>query len=340
MILILDQQIPDDALQTLSERLKFMGLHAVVTIENGFKTIAIVNGMDSNTKMEAFTELPYVEQVLPFNKRFKLVGRDLKKSNTVIEIDGHKIGDGSFTVMSGPCAIESREQIMRIASEVSALGATVLRGGAFKPRTSPYDFQGLGEEGLQYMRDAADAHKMLCISEVMATEDVDMVSNYVDILQLGARNMQNYNLLKKVGKANTPVLLKRGMCATYNEFLLAAEYILSFGNPNVMLCERGIRTFETYSRNCLDIAAVPILKELTHLPIIIDPSHGTGLRHAVGPMAKAAMAVDADGVIVESHYDPDNAVSDAKQTLSMDMLADMMKDLRRMGDALDRPIAT
>ena len=190
------------------------------------------------------------------------------------------------------------------------------------------------------MREAADANQMLCISEVMATEDVEMVANYVDILQLGARNMQNYNLLKKVGKTNTPVLLKRGMCATYNEFLLAAEYILSFGNPNVMLCERGIRTFETHTRNCLDIAAVPVLKELTHLPIIIDPSHGTGLRHAVAPMAKAAMAVDADGVIVESHYDPDNAVSDAKQTLSMDMLADMMSDLKRMGDALNRPLAT
>ncbi len=268
-----------------------------------------------------------------------LVGRDMKKSNTVIRIKDKEIGGGAFTIMAGPCTIESRDQMFSIAKAVSECGATILRGGAFKPRTSPYDFQGLGEEGLQYMREAADKYQMLCISEVMSPEEVPLVEQYVDILQIGARNMQNFSLLKSVGKSKIPVLLKRGLCATYKEFLLAAEYIMSCGNLNVILCERGIRTFETLSRNTLDIAAVPILKELTHLPIIVDPSHGTGLRSIVGPMALAAMAVKADGLIVEVHTDPDQSICDAQQTISPKMLSEIVGGLQKIGNAVNMTVA-
>lgn len=268
-----------------------------------------------------------------------LVGKNSNKSNTIIRIRDKEIGGGAFTLMAGPCTIESRQQMFSIAKAVSQCGATILRGGAFKPRTSPYDFQGLGEEGLQYMREAADKYHMLCISEVMSPEEVPLVEQYVDILQIGARNMQNFSLLKAVGKSKSPVLLKRGLCATYKEFLLAAEYIVSCGNPNVILCERGIRTFETMSRNTLDIAAVPILKELTHLPIIVDPSHGTGLRSIVGPMAFAAMAVKADGLIVEVHTDPDKSICDAQQTISPQMLSEMVEGLQKIGNAVNMTIA-
>jgi 3-deoxy-7-phosphoheptulonate synthase len=334
MILILDPHIHQAEIDTLCHRLKFMGFDVVATIEEDYKTLALVHGVDQHTDPNAFIYLPFVKEILPFTQRIKLASRAIKKHPTIIDIKGRKIGGGHFSVMAGPCAIESEMQIHKIANLVSQHGATTLRGGAFKPRTSPYDFQGLGEKGLQYMRQAADKANLLCISEVMSTEDVDLLASYVDILQIGARNMQNFNLLKRVGQCNKPVMLKRGLCATYNEFLLAAEYILSCGNPNVILCERGIRTFETYARNCLDIAAVPILRELTHLPIVVDPSHGTGLRHVVAPMAKAAMAVGADGIMIEAHYDPDHALSDAKQTLSIEMFANMMAELDHLSSAL------
>ena len=253
-----------------------------------------------------------------------------KKTRSVFNIKGRTIGDGQFMVIAGPCSVESQEQILDIAREVSTSGATVLRGSAFKPRTSPYDFQGMGAEGLKFLQLAANKHNLLCISEVVNTEDVALVAEYVDILQVGSRNMHNFSLLKAVGNARKPVLLKRGFAATYKEFLLAAEYILGHGNNEVILCERGIRTFETHTRNTLDIAAVPILRELTHLPIIVDPSHGTGLRNIVAPMALAAMAVQADGIMVEVHTTPDESITDAQQAISPAMFATMMDGLNKM----------
>lgn len=334
MILYLHRNAQIRDIEKLLDKLKFMGFETSLDTDGNQKVIAILNEIDSNVCVDKFNQLPLVEKVSRFDDKFKLVGKQIKHSKSVININGIEIGSNTFTVMAGPCSIESRDQIFAIAKQVSDSGATILRGGAFKPRTSPYDFQGLGEEGLLYLRDAADHYGMLCISEVMSTEDVPLVEQYVDILQIGARNMQNYSLLKALGKATKPVLLKRGLSATYKEFLSSAEYIISSGNPNVILCERGIRTFETYCRNTLDIAAVPILRELTHLPIIIDPSHGVGLRHAVPVMANAAIAVQADGIIIEVHTSPDQSISDAAQTISTSTFAQMMKMLRQLGEVV------
>lgn len=330
MILVMKDNVNKMMSDELVTKLAWMNLQAIATEENGRYYIAIVNGLDVQTEPSLFSILPGVERVLPLTQKFKLAGREIKKERTVIDIKGHKIGGQTFTVIAGPCSIESEEQINQTAACVSAVGAHILRGGAFKPRTSPYEFQGLGEKGLQYMQSAAKQYGLLSVSEVMDTQEIDLVASYVDILQIGARNMQNFSLLKQVGKTGKPVLLKRGLSATYMDFLMAAEYILHTGNPNVILCERGIRTFETYARNTLDIAAVPILHELTHLPIIVDPSHGTGLRTIVPPMAYAAMGAGADGIMVEVHPNPDQSVSDAKQTISPQTFAHMMGVLQKM----------
>ncbi len=335
MILVMKDNVTKMAVDELVAKLAWMNLQAIPTEENNRYYIAIVNGLDARTDTGLFSVLPGVEQVLPLTQKFKLAGREIKKEQTVIELQGHTIGGNTFTVMAGPCSIESEEQIHQTAAYVAAAGAQILRGGAFKPRTSPYEFQGLGEEGLRYMQSAAKAHGLLSVSEVMDTQEIDLVASYVDILQIGARNMQNYSLLKQVGKTGKPILLKRGLSATYMDFLMAAEYILHTGNPNVILCERGIRTFETYARNTLDIAAVPILRELTHLPIIVDPSHGTGLRSIVPPMAYAALAAGADGIMVEVHPEPDKALSDAKQTITPQAFSDMMGVLKKIGQAID-----
>jgi 3-deoxy-7-phosphoheptulonate synthase len=335
MILVMKDNVTKITVDELVAKLAWMNLQAIPTEENNRYYIAIVNGLDAPTDTGLFSVLPGVEKVLPLTQKFKLAGRDIKKERTVIELQGHTIGGPRFTVMAGPCSIESEEQIHQTAAYVVAAGAQILRGGAFKPRTSPYEFQGLGEEGLQYMQAAAKAHGLLSVSEVMDTQEIDLVASYVDILQIGARNMQNYSLLKQVGRTGKPILLKRGLSATYMDFLMAAEYILHAGNPNVILCERGIRTFETYARNTLDIAAVPILRELTHLPIIVDPSHGTGLRSIVPPMAYAALAAGADGIMVEVHPEPDKAVSDAKQTITPQAFSDMMGVLKKIGQAID-----
>ena len=268
------------------------------------------------------------------NHHLHLTEKGLKKNKTIIDVNGLAIGTQEFIVMAGPCSIESKEQIIAIAKEVSERGAVILRGGAFKPRTSPYDFQGLGEEGLEFLREAADAFGLRCVSEVMSVEDLGLVEEYVDILQVGSRNMQNYSLLKALGKARKPILLKRGLSATYKELLSAAEYIISSGNPHVILCERGIRTFENYTRNTLDIAAVPVLRGLTHLPIIVDPSHGVGIRDIVPVMGNAAIAVKADGLMLEVHTSPDESISDAAQAISPDAFSEMMLTLRRIGAAV------
>lgn len=339
MLLTLEKEINLSKMNELVNRLQWMGFQVVKGVDNkGHSTLGLVGNTNKNINVDAFKELPGVIDVQPMDSAYKLVGTDFRDRPSVINCRGLEIGGDGIIIMSGSCSVESEEQIMKTAELVSARGATILRGGAYKPRTSPYDFQGLGEIGLKYMRQAADAHGLLCISEVMDTADVEQVASYVDILQVGARNMQNYNLLKKLGSAGKPVMLKRGFAATYREFLLAAEYILSAGNPDVILCERGIRTFETYTRNTLDIAAVPILHELSHLPVVIDPSHGVGIRNMVAPMSLAAVAAGADGLIIESHPDPDNALSDAQQTISPDTLSEIVSAIDPIAGAIGRHV--
>jgi 3-deoxy-7-phosphoheptulonate synthase len=266
------------------------------------------------------------------------VSRDSKPDGTVINVKGLDLGGKEIVIIAGPCAVESREQLFTTARSVKASGAKILRGGAFKPRSSPYNFQGLGEEGLKLLREISKETGQPVVTEVMDTRQIELVSEYADILQVGSRNMQNFPLLKEVGMSRKPVLLKRGMMATIEEFLLAAEYILNQGNENVILCERGIRTFETSTRNTLDLSAVPMLKQLTHLPVIVDPSHGTGLRWMVPAMAKAALAAGADGIIMEVHYKPETALCDGQQSLSLDEFSLLMIELKRIAAAVDRVI--
>lgn len=280
--------------------------------------------------------LPGVKECHRIVSPYKLASRSFNPGGTVIEINGVSIGGPQVITMGGPCSIESEDQIGEVAALVASAGAQVIRGGAFKPRSSPYAFQGLGERGLQLIRKAADRHGLLVVSEVMDQSQIPLLLEYSDILQVGARNMQNFNLVRELGKTRKPILLKRGIAATIEELLLSAEYILSGGNYQVMLCERGIRTFETATRNTMDISAVPVLKRLTHLPVIADPSHGTGKRDYVLPMARAAVAAGADGLLVEVHPDPDHAVSDGAQTLRPSQFREMIAQVRAIASAIDR----
>jgi len=266
------------------------------------------------------------------------VGRKNNPGGSIIKVKGNDIGGSGAIIIAGPCAIESREQLFETARSVSLYGARILRGGAFKPRSSPYSFQGMGEEGLRLLKEVSLETGMPVVTEVMDTRQIELVSEFADILQVGSRNMQNYPLLKEAGQAKKPILLKRGMMATVEEFLLAAEYILSQGNDQVILCERGIRTFETSTRNTLDLSAVPMLKQLSHLPVIVDPSHGTGLRWMVPSMAKAAIAAGADGLIMEVHYNPEAALCDGQQSLCPDEFSLLMRDLRKIALAIGREI--
>jgi 3-deoxy-7-phosphoheptulonate synthase len=277
--------------------------------------------------MNRLSALPGVEAITPLSRPFKLTSREFHPEDTIIRILDAVVGDGSLTVMAGPCSVETREQLLETAEFVAANGATIVRGGAFKPRTSPYSFQGLGVEGLRYLAEARERTGLPVITEVMEPNQVDIVAEYADILQIGTRNMQNYSLLMAVGRVARPVMLKRGYGATIEEWLMAAEYIVSAGNPNVILCERGIRTFETYTRNTMDLGAVPLLHHLTHLPVIVDPSHATGKRWLVKPLALGGVAVGADGVMVEVHPRPDEALSDAEQQLDFKGFRSMMDSL-------------
>jgi 3-deoxy-7-phosphoheptulonate synthase len=269
---------------------------------------------------------------------YKLASRSFRPGGTIVKIRDVEIGGPRVVVMAGPCSVESRDQINRSAEVVAAAGARVIRGGAFKPRSSPYAFQGMGEEGLRLLREAADRNGLLVVSEVMDQTQIPLVQQYSDILQVGARNMQNFNLLRELGRERSPVLLKRGISATIEELLLSAEYILAGGNYDVILCERGIRTFETYTRNTMDISAIPVVKKLSHLPIIADPSHGTGRRDKVVPMARAAVAAGADGLLVEVHPDPDRALSDGAQSLRPEQFVELMRQLRMIAPAVEREI--
>jgi 3-deoxy-7-phosphoheptulonate synthase len=292
--------------------------------------VAVVGEVGSRRPalLETLAELPGVARVTPIAKPYKLTSREFHPEDTVIEVHGTVVGDGSLTVMAGPCSVESRKQLIETAEAVAEAGATVLRGGAFKPRTSPYSFQGLGVEALRYLAEARDRTGLPVITEAMEPAQVDIVAEYADILQIGARNMQNYSLLNAAGRVARPVMLKRGFGATIEELLMAAEYIVAAGNPNVILCERGIRTFELSTRNTMDLSAVPVLHQLTHLPVVVDPSHATGKRQLVPPLAMGGVAVGADGVMVEVHPQPDAALSDPEQQLDLDGFRELMGALR------------
>ncbi len=277
-----------------------------------------------------------VKDIIHVTKPFKLVSREFYPENTIVDVGGVKIGGPEFVIMAGPCSVESREQCMIIAEHVKNAGAKIFRGGAFKPRTSPYSFQGLKEEGLKILAEVRDKFDLKIVTEAVDTETIGLVAEYSDIIQIGARNMQNYTLLRKAGQTKKPVLLKRGMSATLEEFLMAAEYIMAEDNPNVILCERGVRTFADHTRNTLDLSAIPFVKRTSHLPIISDPSHGTGKRHKVIPLSRASMAVGADGLIVEVHHDPAKALSDGPQALTPDMFDDLMNQMRSIASVLDR----
>ncbi|MEK7713932.1 MAG: 3-deoxy-7-phosphoheptulonate synthase, partial [candidate division NC10 bacterium] len=288
--------------------------------------------------LTSLESLECVETVQPILQPFKLASREVRAEPTVVPVNGERIGGTAIVVMAGPCSVESREQVLDVAHKVKAAGARILRGGAFKPRTSPYAFQGLEEEGLKYLAEAKRETGLPVVTEVMEPEKVDLVARYSDILQIGARNVQNFSLLRRVAETKKPVLLKRGMATSIQEWLLSAEYVLSGGNPHVILCERGIRTFETSTRYTLDLSAVPVVKKLSHLPVVVDPSHGTGHWEYVEAMAMAGVAAGADGLIIEVHPKPEEALSDGPQSLKPDRFAAMMQRVRRVAQALDRDL--
>lgn len=327
MIITMRSGASDEQIDHICARIREYG-YAPHVIRGAERTvIAAVGHGDKKEHIESLKSADGVEDAFPILQPFKLVSREVRKQKSTIAVGDLSIGDGGFVVMAGPCSVETREQLFATADAVSKSGAKILRGGAFKPRTSPYDFQGLEEDGLRLLAEARERTGLKVITEVVNTEDVDLVTEYTDILQVGARNMQNFALLKKLGAVGKPVMLKRGLSATIKEFLLSAEYIVTNGNPNVMLCERGIRTFETATRNTLDLAAVPLLNELSHLPVIVDPSHATGKRSLVRPLAKAAVAVGADGLMAEVHPCPEEAWSDGPQSLRPEEFDLMMKEL-------------
>jgi len=300
------------------------------------RTIIGVIGHKDKTPIQAFESLDCVESVIPILKPFKLASIEMKAERTVIDVDGVEIGGEKIAVIAGPCSVESEDQIVRIARKVKESGARILRGGAYKPRTSPYSFQGLEEEGLRFLRTAKEETGLKIVTEIVAIGDMDLLVEYADMIQIGARNCQNYALIKAVGRSKKPVLLKRGMATTIKEFLQAAEYILKEGNPNVVLCERGIKTFENSMRNTLDLAAVALLKRWTHLPVVVDPSHGTGVKDVVPAMAKAAVAAGADGLIIEVHDRPEEAFSDGPQSLRPEEFERCMEETARVAEAVGR----
>ncbi len=337
MIIVMSTGNQDDVNHVVS-RVEELGYKAHVIVGVERTVVAAVGDERGKERLTCLEALPYVEKVLPVLKPFKLAGREVRKDDTIIDCCGVRIGGGHFAVMAGPCSIESREQIFEAAQGVKEAGASMLRGGAFKPRASPYSFQGMEMEGLRLLREAGDANNMPIVTEATTPEQVAVVAEYADMIQIGARNMQNYGLLKAAGKVKTPVLLKRGMMSTIEELIMAAEYILSHNNYRVILCERGIRTFETATRNTLDLSAIPVLKQMTHLPVIVDPSHGTGNWEYVPSMSLAAVAAGADGLIVEVHPHPEKALSDGAQSLRPDRFSELMARLRAVAAAVGREL--
>ena len=337
MVIVMSSEATKEQVRVVVEKIHGAGLKTHLS-EGQFRTIIGIIGdkkIIAALPIEAFAG---VEQAVPITASYKLVSREFHPEPTVIDVDGVPIGGRAITVMAGPCAVESREQLFEAAEIVKAAGAQFLRGGAFKPRSSPYAFQGLEKIGLQYLAEARARTGLKIVTEVMDVESVDLVAGYADVLQIGARNMQNFHLLRAVGRSGKPILLKRGIAATITEWLLAAEYIMAEGNFNVILCERGIRTFEPYTRNTLDLNAVALAKELSHLPVIVDPSHGTGRWSLVGPMAKAAVAAGADGLVIEVHPCPSEALSDGPQSLTPERFTVLMSELKMLANAVNRQI--
>ncbi|MBA3061775.1 MAG: 3-deoxy-7-phosphoheptulonate synthase [Atribacteria sp.] len=339
MIIVMNGKTDDADVEKVIHKLYEMG-HKVHISRGERRIILGVIGDVENLASVPFYAFDGVEEIIRIVKPYKLASREFKDFDTIIKVKDVIIGGKEVIVMAGPCVIENEKQIFETARYVKASGAKILRGGAFKPRTSPYSFQGLGEEGLKLLAQAGEETGLAVVTEVMSVNQIELVGKYTDIFQVGARNMQNFVLLKELGKTKKPILLKRGLSATIEELLLSAEYILSQGNYEVILCERGIRTFENYTRNTLDLSAVPVLKRLSHLPIIVDPSHATGRWRLVSPMAKAAIAVGADGLLIEVHPDPRSSLSDGAQTLRLDTFTQLMKELSPIAQAVGRELGT
>ncbi|HEV8227773.1 MAG TPA: 3-deoxy-7-phosphoheptulonate synthase [Methylomirabilota bacterium] len=338
MIIILKSGIGDAAIDDVCRRVTEMG-YAPHIIRGEFKTIVAAVGEErGRPDLRLLEAVETVESVMPVQQPFKLASREVRPEPSEVRVNGVSIGGQAIVVMAGPCSVESEAQVQEVADAVKGAGAKILRGGAFKPRTSPYAFQGLKEQGLKYLADARKRTGLPVVTEVLETESVELVAQYTDILQIGARNIQNFTLLRRVGEMGKPVLLKRGMATSIQEFLLSAEYILAAGNPNVILCERGIRTFETTTRFTLDLNAVPVLKKLSHLPVVVDPSHGTGHWDLVAPMAKGAVACGADGLIIEVHPKPEEALSDGPQSLKPSKFVQLMRELRPVAEAVGRSL--
>lgn len=338
MVIVLEKNIADKQIENIIKHLEDFGFS--VHKSTGVEQIVLgAIGVKPDFDTRNVKIIDGVAEVYRITEPYKLASRSFQKENTVITIKGIPIGGNEVMMMAGPCSIESEEQIFTLAEIVAKSGAKILRGGAFKPRTSPYAFQGMGEEGLKLIRKAADAYKLLVITEVMEIAQIDLIGKYTDIYQIGARNMQNFSLLKELGKTNIPIMLKRGLSATIEEWLMSAEYILSNGNRQIMLCERGIRTFETATRNTFDLSAIPVLQKKSHLPVAADPSHATGLRDKVLPMARAAVAAGADALMVEVHHQPEKALSDGPQALLPEQFTELMKQIRLIAEVIGRKIA-
>ncbi len=335
MMIIMNMEATDSQVKAVMARIEANGFK--IHYSKGDERVVLgVLGNNPGQIKEQLTYLPGIDRILPISRPYKIASRELVNANTIFPLDGIEVGGDEVIIMAGPCAVENRTQLLETAHAVKEAGAQVLRGGAFKPRTSPYAFQGLGEEGLEILAEAREQTGLPIVTEVMAPEMVDLVARYSDVLQIGARNMQNFALLHAAGESQKPVLLKRGNSATIEELLMAAEYILSHGNNRVMLCERGIRTFETSTRNTTDINAIPVLKSLTHLPVILDPSHSTGNWEYVAPIARAGIAAGADGLIVEVHTHPEAAMSDGGQSLKPERFAQLVRQVREIARAVDR----
>jgi 3-deoxy-7-phosphoheptulonate synthase len=337
MVVVMQERATDEQVQKVIAQLTEMGFD-VHRSTGALRTVLGAVGGNRQFDQRLLEVLDGVQEVVRITEPYKLAGRTFKPENTVVSVGDVRIGGDEVVVMAGPCSAENEEQVEASAAAVKRAGAKVLRGGAFKPRSSPYSFQGMGEEGLRLLRSAADRHNLKLVSEVMDVSQIELMLRYADMLQVGARNMQNFTLLRELGRTRTPILLKRGISATIEEWLLSAEYILAGGNMSVILCERGIRTFESYTRNTLDISAIPVIHKLSHLPIVADPSHGSGRRDMVASMARAAVAAGADGLIIEVHTDPDHALSDGAQSLFPNQFDRLMAELRIIAPAIGRAI--
>ncbi len=335
MVIILENNASEKQVENVIKHLENYGFQ-VHKSEGVQRTILGAIGVKPDFDIRKIKILEGVADVYRVTAPYKLASRSFKEDNTIIKIKGYEIGNNHITLMAGPCSVENEEQIFNLAKVVAESGAKILRGGAFKPRSSPYSFQGLGEEGLKLLRAAADEYDLLVITEVMQIQHIDLIYKYTDIFQVGARNMQNFPLLKELGKTDKPIMLKRGLSALIEEWLMSAEYILSEGNKDVMLCERGIRTFEKYTRNTFDLSAIPVVHKKSHLPVIADPSHATGLRDQVAPMARAAVAAGADGLMIEIHNDPEKALSDGPQALLPEDFLNLVKELHQIAKAIGR----